>query len=149
MEKTKVLVIHEREEIQRNIHNILSHFDFEFLYASNGLDGLAAAKYENPDLVIIDINLKVLDGISLGRMLHRDPESSNTKLIFLNDSLDYDFMCEARGLNAKGFLMAPYLDNTLVYTVKRALAKPLQLADKLISFEDSIQSREPIIRKVS
>ncbi len=145
MDCKKILIIHESEEVRRGIHNILSHCHFQFLYASNGLDGLAAAKYDRPDLVITDVSLKILDGLSLVRMLKKETKKKFPSIIFLNDKMDYNFLREARELGALGFLLPPYVDNSLIYTIQRALQQPVLPIGESVPFEHSLNARVPVI----
>ncbi|QSE98176.1 response regulator [Fulvivirga lutea] len=147
MEKQRVLVIHQNEKTRQGIHKILSNYNFELLYAADGLEGLAASKYDCPDLIITDINLPILDGVSLSQMLRNDCCTKNIPIIILNDNLNYQFACQARSLNAKAFLMRPYLDNSLVYAVNRALGNNIPKADNRLPYHLAIKTNKPVLAR--
>ena len=150
MDKLKILIIHQDSEVRKGIFDILAYFNLEFMYAEDGLDGLAAAKYDSPDLIMSGIHLSVLDGISLGRMLKKDDVTKSIPIIYLHDGWDVNYLKEARAINAKAFLIKPYLDNSLIYAVMRAFKKPLtRIAECLTSYEKSLHSRTSIYRYVS
>lgn len=147
MKGQKVLVIHNSETARKSIHQTLAHFNLHFIFASDGLDGLAAAKYECPDLIITNINLAVLDGLAISRMLRKDCCTEDKPIILLHDQLDYNILHEAKKLNVKALLTKPYLDNTLIYAVKRALQAPLEKThDRVPRYEEVVTSRQPVHR---
>ncbi len=146
MQKAKVLIIHQNESVQRGIHNILAHFDIDFIFAFDGVDGLAAAKYDCPDLIISQVNLPVLNGIALSKFLKTECCTRDIPVIFLHDKLDYELLCEARGLEAEAFLLQPYINNGLIYTVKRAISLPIGIRKKAVSYEQSLSKRTPIYK---
>lgn len=74
--------------------NILSHHLKEATYtvfkASNGIDALNIAKKENPQLIILDINMPGMDGVEVCRHIKEFPELNNTIILFLtNCNEDY------------------------------------------------------------
>lgn len=147
MSGQKVLVIHSSESVKKSIHQTLAHFNFSFIFSSDGLDGLAAAKYECPDLIITDVNLQILDGLAISRMLRNDCYTNDRAIIILNDKLDHNLLREAKKLNVNAVLTKPYLDNTLIYAVKRALQTPLEKAlYPAPRYEELLTSRQPIHR---
>ncbi len=60
--------------------------DFEVTIAINGTDGLAAAKQQPPDLILMDINLPDFDGLELTRRLKADPATAEIPIIALNSN---------------------------------------------------------------
>lgn len=146
MEKQKVLVIHQNEKVRAGIHAILANYDFDIIYATDGLEGIASAKYDCPDLVITDTNLPILDGMSLARMLRNDCCTEEIPVIVLNDKLDYNFLCEARNIQVKAFLLKPYLDNSLVYAVQRALGHEIPKAKTMVSYRKALEQHAPLLR---
>ncbi len=60
--------------------------DFEVTIAINGTDGLAAAKQQPPDLILMDINLPDFDGLELTRRLKADPATAEIPIIALTSN---------------------------------------------------------------
>lgn len=119
--RTHILIIHRDNTARREIHNILSRFNFDITYADDGLQGLETAKYKKPDLIICQINVAVVNGLELGATFHKNPLLKNVPLILLHDELDLSVINKAKLLDAKAFLIKPYIDNSLIYAIKRAL----------------------------
>jgi len=121
MNKSRILVIHEDDLGRVAIHNILSRFDFDLTYADNGIDGLDAAKHKSPDLIISQVELDVLNGMELGATIRKNPVLEDVSMIFLHRTLDTNLIKKAKLLKADAFLIKPYIDNSLIYAIKRAL----------------------------
>ncbi len=119
--EASILVIHKSEEDQRAIHQILQSFDFDLTYAHNGPLGIYAAKNMNPDLILSEVELDGMDGIALADNMRKDENLKNIPLVFLHDELDLKLIAAARQVESKAFLIKPYIDNSLIYAVKKAL----------------------------
>jgi len=143
MERKRILIIHKDNKARRGIHNILSRFDFDLIYADDGLQGLHTAKYKKPDLIISQVDLNVLDGIEMAATFRKDPILKNVLLILLHDQLDLKVVNKAKLVDAKAFLIKPYIDNSLIYAIKRALGEEqleINLSKAPVSYE-SCRSR--------
>lgn len=121
MERKKLLIIHEDDKIREGMHTILSRFNFQITYADDGLHGLYAAKATAPDLIISEVDLAILNGLTMGEMIQKEETIQAIPLIYLHDRLDPECLNKAKDLQAKAFLIKPYLDNSLLYAIKRSL----------------------------
>lgn len=119
--QASILVIHKDNNARREIHNIISRFDFNITYADDGLQGLHTARQINPDLIICQIDIKIINGLNLAEMLKKEDELKHIPLILLHDMLDLATINKAKQIKAKAFLIKPYIDNSLIYAIKRAL----------------------------
>ncbi len=79
----KVLVIEDEETLVRNLADKLRGEGFAVSTAMDGEEGLQKVRDEHPDLIVLDIMLPRLDGLSLCRMVRRDPETSHIPIIML------------------------------------------------------------------
>src|SRR5205823_868999 len=61
---------------------LLGHEGHRMLEASDGVDGLEAARAQNPDLVISDILMPSMDGFEFVRRLRADPQLQDVAVIF-------------------------------------------------------------------
>ena len=69
---TKILIVEDEATVRETLALNLRAEDFEVLTAADGVSGLRLAREAAPDLVILDLMLPELDGLSLCRMLRRD-----------------------------------------------------------------------------
>jgi PAS domain S-box-containing protein len=93
--------------------------------ARDGVEGLALALVERPDLIITDIYMPVMDGFELARRVRADPELSRTRLMFYTGTYRAD---EARSvaadLDVAHILTKPAEPQTILDTVNAALDSP-------------------------
>ena len=59
----RILCIEDNTQNMRLVYKILKHHEFEVIEAIDGLTGVDLANKENPDLILMDINLPDIDGL--------------------------------------------------------------------------------------
>lgn len=79
--KQKILVIDDNLENRSVIINILEPIGFEVQSASNGQEGLEQAAKFQPDLIITDLMMPVMDGFEMAQQLRKSPEFINTTIL--------------------------------------------------------------------
>ena len=79
----KVLIVEDEETLAKTLGEKLKDEGFNVLTASDGEEGLDKLRSEHPDLVVLDIMLPKLDGLSLCRIVRRDPAMSHIPIIML------------------------------------------------------------------
>jgi two-component system, cell cycle response regulator DivK len=77
----KLLLIEDNEQVWDFLSRRLRKRGFEVLLAHDGEIGLAAARASQPDVVLLDMNLPLMDGWTVARSLRADPQSSQLKII--------------------------------------------------------------------
>ncbi len=80
---TKVLIVEDEITLANNLADKLRSEGFTVITASDGEDGLAKVRSEHPDLIVLDIMLPGLDGLSLCRIVRRDAATSHIPIIML------------------------------------------------------------------
>ncbi len=88
----KVLVIEDEISILENIADYLEMNEYQVYKATNGSDGLVLAKNINPDLILCDIMMPEMDGITVIQELKRDPGTADIPFIFLTAKTE-DMIC--------------------------------------------------------
>ena len=79
--KRRILVVDDRWENCAVIINLLDPLGFELLEATNGQEGLQKAIEFQPDLIISDLFMPIMDGFEMTRQLRQLPQFQNTKII--------------------------------------------------------------------
>jgi DNA-binding response OmpR family regulator len=79
----KVLVVEDEETLSRNLADKLRGEGFTVFTAADGEDGLEKIREEHPDLIVLDIMLPKLDGLSLCRIVRRDAATAHIPIIML------------------------------------------------------------------
>lgn len=82
----RILVVDDDPDIRKLIRFALADEQVSLSFASDGEEALIQAEEIKPDLVLLDIQLPVIDGLSVCRML-RDSKSDNQPVIIMLSSL--------------------------------------------------------------
>ncbi len=82
--KKKILLIDDEIPLCRMIkQNIEDVSEFKVMLAHNGEDGIALACMENPDVILLDVMMPVMDGLDVAEILKKDSRTKNIPVIFL------------------------------------------------------------------
>ena len=79
----RVLLVEDHEEIWDFLSRRLKRRGFEVTVATDGQAGVDRARADLPDVVLLDMNLPVLDGWSVARLLKADPATAGIPIIAL------------------------------------------------------------------
>jgi two-component system, cell cycle response regulator DivK len=80
---TKILLVEDNEMNRDMLSRRLSRNGFEIVIALNGQEGLDLASSENPDLILLDMSLPVVDGWEAARRLKADAGTAKIPVIAL------------------------------------------------------------------
>lgn len=120
MLEKKILIIDDLPFMRKVIREILEGTRlFHIEEASNGLEGLHRYREVRPDLVLLDIVMPVLDGIStLERLIKMDPKA---RVVMCSALGQEELIVHAIRLGAKDFVVKPFHPHRLVTAVHRVL----------------------------
>jgi two-component system, cell cycle response regulator DivK len=79
----KILIVEDDELNRDSLRRLLRRRGFEIVLAVDGEDGVATARAEAPDLILMDMSLPVVDGWEATRRLKADPAVQATPIIAL------------------------------------------------------------------
>ena len=80
---SKILLVEDHEEIWDFLSRRLKRRGFDVVVAQDGQQGLDMTRAENPDVVLLDMNLPVMDGWSVAKHLKDDAATSHIPVIAL------------------------------------------------------------------
>jgi len=78
----KILIVEDNLEILEMLATVLGRF-FEVDTFTNGKKALSYLRNTTPDLALLDVNVPVVDGFSLCKMIKEDPQTQHTKVVIL------------------------------------------------------------------
>ncbi|KPF45702.1 response regulator [Rhizobium sp. G187] len=103
-----VLCIEDERDVRELIAEELEDAGLKVLQAENGREGLDIILRQQPDIVISDITMPEMDGISmLGELQINHPQFSNTPFLFLTALSDRDKLIEGLSAGAESYLTKP------------------------------------------
>lgn len=82
-EKAKILLVDDDEDFVEATKIVLESKPYEVIVAYNGDEGIAKARKEKPDLIILDIIMPIKSGFSAAEELKKDPELKHIPVIML------------------------------------------------------------------
>ncbi|TSC61438.1 MAG: two-component system, OmpR family, alkaline phosphatase synthesis response regulator PhoP [Parcubacteria group bacterium Greene0416_14] len=83
--KKTILIVEDEESLSRVLVDGLTQEDFATRTAKNGEEGLEVALREHPDLILLDIIMPVMDGMTMLDKLRKDVWGKNAKIIVLTN----------------------------------------------------------------
>ncbi len=109
----KVLIVDDSSNIRRLISVVLGKRGYKFIESANGLDALEKAKYERPDLVVLDIIIPGVNGLRVCEELRKDPETKDAGVIILTSEATYEAREQAHAAGADIYMIKPFEPNDL------------------------------------
>ncbi|MBX4187075.1 MAG: response regulator transcription factor [Candidatus Doudnabacteria bacterium] len=120
--KTKVLIVEDEEILLTALSEELKQEGFDAIGAPDGMEGVAKAASEKPDLILLDLVMPKLDGIGALKQLKESDETKSIPVVILTNLSDYDKVSEALALGAMDYLVkANYRLEELVAKIKTVL----------------------------
>lgn len=121
MPETRILVVDDEENLRRLLTKLLSQEGFAVDEAGDGEEGLAKAKARRYDLVLLDLKLPKLDGLSVLRaIMEHDPDAL---VILITAFSTIDTAIQAIKLGAYDYVAKPFRPEELMIVVNQALER--------------------------
>ena len=114
-----ILLVEDEPVIRELVRSMLSDGAVEVVCAANGIEGLKLAKSRPFQLVLMDVVLPQLDGISVCRMLKSDPSTSKVPVYMLAAKSKKSDMESATMAGADGYIQKPFKGAELMALVER------------------------------
>ncbi len=119
---TRVLIVDDEPESRTRLRTLLQAQGHAVTEASNGLDALARARQQPPDLVISDILMPQMDGFALCRASRSDPALSHAPFVFYTGTYaTAKDVALARRLGASRFLVKSMAAEEVIRAITDAL----------------------------
>lgn len=121
---SKILVIEDDLEIIEICRDYLRSAGYDVLTATDGLKGLAAARREKPDLIVLDLMLPEMDGLDVCRTLRRESGNlGNVPIIMLTARVEETDKLIGLELGADDYITKPFSPRELVARVRVVLRR--------------------------
>lgn len=124
----KILAADDQRMILKAIENHISNTSFSLVTASDGQEAIDLFKSENPDLLILDINMPKKSGFDVIHYV-RHEHKSNTPIIVMTSSDDEITLAKAYTLGADDFIEKPVGINKLLFRIQKLLHQPINSID--------------------
>jgi len=118
----RVLIVDDSPTETFTLKTMLEEGGFEVLEADNGADGVALAREELPDVVLMDIVMPGLNGFQATRQLTKDSSTSHIPVIIVTTKDQETDKVWGERQGASGYLVKPVSKEILIQTINEAIA---------------------------
>jgi|JI10StandDraft_1071094.scaffolds.fasta_scaffold17786_6 two-component system chemotaxis response regulator CheY len=118
-----VLIVDDSRTIRMQVRTVLEQEGLQVTEAADGKIALGLAPGLNPDLIITDLNMPEMDGISLVRALRGNASFPRIPILILTTVTDQEMKDKGRAAGATGWLCKPFKPDQLKIVIQKVLGK--------------------------
>jgi two-component system cell cycle response regulator len=129
----KILTVDDSKTVRIIVRKAFKSFDCEILEAGNGVEGLAVASKEMPDLILLDVTMPVMDGVEMLTKLKSDSALKGIPVMMLTAEGGRDHVLKIAKIGVRDYLVKPFKEDVLIEKAGRVIdLKPLSDAPSKI-----------------
>lgn len=117
----RVLIVDDSPTETYKFKSVLEKNGFEVIEAANGADGVAKARQEQPDLVLMDVVMPGLNGFQATRQLAKGADTQHIPVIIVTTKDQETDRVWGRRQGATDYLTKPVDEEKLMNTISKAL----------------------------
>ena len=122
----KILTVDDSKTVRIIVKKAFKAYDCEILEAGNGVEDLAIAAKEMPDLILLDVTMPVMDGVEMLTKLKSDPALKAIPVMMLTAEGGRDNVLRIAKIGVRDYLVKPFKEETLLEKCGRVIdLKPL------------------------
>jgi two-component system, chemotaxis family, chemotaxis protein CheY len=118
----RILAVDDSAAMRQMVGITLTGAGHEVQQAADGREALQIAERQKFDLVITDVNMPVMDGLTLVRHLRNLPSYRGVPLLVLTTEATTEKKLEGKAAGATGWLVKPFNPDRLLATVAKVLS---------------------------
>ena len=117
----KIMIVDDSVTVRQVLQLTLDSAGFEVVEAVDGQDALDKLEGARIDMMITDLNMPNMDGITLVKELRTLPNYKFTPILLLTTESATDKKMEGKKAGATGWLVKPFNPDQLIATIKKVL----------------------------
>jgi len=117
--KKRVLIVDDNENNLMLERDLLEVAGFEVFVAQDASSGIAIARKEKPDIIIMDVRLPDMRGSEAAKMLRQDKETSEIPIVFVTASVMAEGREEIKPITNSAFIGKPINTRTFVTEISK------------------------------
>jgi two-component system chemotaxis response regulator CheY len=118
-----ILTVDDSASIRMAIRIALSGAGYTVTEADDGSTGLAKAKTTRFDMIITDLNMPKMDGLSMIKEIRKLPNQAGVPIIFVTTESDDGMKAQAKAAGATGWLVKPFQPDQIIKIAKKVLGR--------------------------
>ncbi len=116
-----ILAVDDSASMRQMVAFTLKGAGYDVIEAVDGVDALNKAKGKSVSMVLTDVNMPNMDGITLIRELRKLPSYKFTPMLMLTTESSMDKKTEGKSAGATGWLVKPFNPEQLLGTIKKVI----------------------------
>jgi two-component system cell cycle response regulator len=121
MSLPKILSVDDSRTMRMMVKRAFRNYQCELFEAADGAEGLAAALANKPDLIVLDYNMPVMDGVTMLRNMRENPDLKRTPVIMLSAEDSNEIISTVARLGVRDYIIKPFEDENLLSKVTRII----------------------------
>lgn len=117
IKRTKLLIVDDLPENLQMLGNTLREQGFQIAFATNGKQALVIAASKKPDLILLDMSMPEMDGLTVCKKLKENPITKNIPVIFLTARTESESIRKALSAGAVDYIVKPFNTSELINRV--------------------------------
>ncbi len=115
----KVLIVDDNEDMLDTLDHLFRFYDFEVFRALNGQEGIQVANKENPDIILLDALMPVMNGFEACKILKSEHKTKDIPIVFLSANyVEDEHRIMGLELGADDYILKPFNAKELIARVK-------------------------------
>ncbi len=116
-----ILIVDDSVSIRQSVRFILEQSGYTVMEAADGQEGLTRLAEKKADLVITDVNMPNMDGITMVRKIRETDGIKFVPILVLTTESQGSVIEDGKKAGATGWIVKPFNDEKLVETIKKVL----------------------------
>ncbi|MCA9917984.1 MAG: response regulator [Anaerolineales bacterium] len=125
--KTSILLVDDEPNLRQLLRHMLEIGGYQVVEAEDGLDALDRLTEMTPDVMILDVMMPNLDGVTLCKQLRASARFATLPIVMLSGKTQYKAVQEGLAAGANRYLCKPITVDELIQTVREILSAPATL----------------------
>src|SRR5437868_15533480 len=115
----KILVVDDEPIVHRLLQHHLERAGYEMIGATNGREALELASTQSPQLIVMDVMMAEMDGLTALRSLKKEDDTKEIPVIMITANSHYVTQQESEAAGASLFLTKPFSPSQLLNEIRR------------------------------
>lgn len=122
-DKPKVLIVEDEPDLAQTVRDRLDVNGYTTITAANGEEGLEKAIQEKPDVVLLDVNMPVMNGLEMLEALRKHPGGTDCVVIMVTVHSQKQDVARAKACGIEDYIVKPFELGELIEKIKNVLER--------------------------
>jgi two-component system cell cycle response regulator DivK len=119
----RILVVEDQEDLRGVLRDLFTHSGYTVIEAVDGAAGVAKAKSDRPDIILMDIQMPIIDGYGATRQIKADPDLRSIPVVAVSSFAMKGDEEKARAAGCDDYVTKPYSPVQLLRMIRGYLTR--------------------------